>query len=45
MAKYKCVRCGQEIEQFYSGVVRCPNCSYRVVEKMRSEVVKEIPAI
>lgn len=44
MSKYKCVRCGKEIKDLPEGSVRCPYCSFRVVEKQRAEVVKEVLA-
>jgi len=44
MARYKCVRCGKEIDELPQGPIRCPVCSFRVIEKVRSEVVKEVAA-
>jgi DNA-directed RNA polymerase subunit RPC12/RpoP len=44
MAKYKCVRCGKELDSFPSEVIRCTNCSFRVMEKVRPQVTKEILA-
>jgi len=44
MAKYKCVRCGKEFDSLLAGPVRCPYCSFRVIEKVRSEVTKIVPA-
>jgi len=42
LSQYKCVRCGRVVENLPDGPVRCPSCSFRVLEKMRSEVVKEV---
>lgn len=44
MGVYKCVRCGTLMGEFPVGIIRCPNCSFRVVQKLGSEVVREIPA-
>ncbi len=44
MARYKCVRCGKEIESLNEGPIRCPSCSFRVIEKIRAPVVTEVSA-
>lgn len=44
MVKYKCVRCGREFDSLLEGPIRCPNCSFRVIEKVRPDVVKNIKA-
>ncbi len=44
MTRYKCVRCGKIFEAQLDGPVRCPYCSFRVIEKIRAEVIKEIKA-
>jgi len=41
---YKCVRCGKVIENLPEGIIRCPSCSFRVLEKVRAEVSKEVKA-
>ncbi|PIU22428.1 MAG: DNA-directed RNA polymerase subunit P [Candidatus Diapherotrites archaeon CG08_land_8_20_14_0_20_30_16] len=44
MTKYKCVRCGKEFDGLLEGPVRCPYCSFRVIEKVRPDVVKTVRA-
>jgi DNA-directed RNA polymerase subunit RPC12/RpoP len=44
MARYRCIRCEKEFEGIIEGPVRCPQCSFRVLEKVRPEVVKEVLA-
>ncbi len=41
---YKCLRCGKVIDELPEGIIRCPSCSFRVLEKIRAEVVKEVKA-
>lgn len=44
---YQCVRCGNEItsDQFTIMLgIKCPNCGFRVLKKIRSPVVKKIKA-
>lgn len=42
---YKCVQCGSEITSEQLSImleIKCPNCGYRVLRKMRPTVVKQI---
>jgi len=41
---YKCLRCGKVIDELPEGIIRCPSCSFRVLEKIRAEVVEEVKA-
>jgi len=41
---YKCVKCGKEFDELPKGLVRCPNCAYRVLVKTRSPVTKKLKA-
>ncbi len=49
MVVYKCGRCGKEITledlEKGPGKVTCPNCSYKIVYKVRPPVIKRIKAI
>ena len=40
---YKCGKCGTVIENI-TYEVRCPNCAYKVLYKLRSPVAKEVTA-
>lgn len=44
MARYKCVRCGKQMESLPEGSIRCPSCSFRVIEKIRPAVAAEVSA-
>lgn len=44
MSRYKCVRCGKDIDSLSEGPIRCPSCSFRVIEKVRPEVGKDVKA-
>jgi len=44
---YKCVQCGKEIAKEQLSLmleIKCPNCGYRVLRKMRPPVVKRVKA-
>ena len=44
---YKCVRCGASLssDQLYMMIeIKCPNCGYRVLRKMRPPIVKRFKA-
>ena len=44
---YKCVQCGKEIAKEQLSMmleIKCPNCGYRVLRKMRPPVVKQVKA-
>ncbi len=38
---YKCGKCGTLVEDV-STEVRCPNCAYKIVYKLRSPVTKPV---
>ena len=40
---YKCIKCKKIIPKL-EGKIRCPYCGYRVVAKLRPEVVKRVRA-
>ena len=46
--KYECVRCGYVFDggelELRNRIV-CPQCSYRVIKKVRSPVVKRVKAV
>jgi len=44
---YKCLRCGrlvskEELEENWGGQIRCPNCKYRILMKVRPPIVKRL---
>ncbi|KYH39103.1 MAG: DNA-directed RNA polymerase, subunit RPC10 (contains C4-type Zn-finger) [Candidatus Hecatellales archaeon B24] len=44
---YKCVRCGKTVS--YESIVgmpefKCPHCGYRILQKVRPPIVKQIKA-
>jgi len=44
---YKCVQCGSDITSEQLSImleIKCPNCGYRVLRKMRPTVVKQTKA-
>jgi len=41
---YKCVKCGEEFAELPRGLIRCPNCAYKIVVKTRDPITKEIKA-
>ncbi|MFH1255710.1 MAG: DNA-directed RNA polymerase subunit P [Candidatus Diapherotrites archaeon] len=41
---YKCVKCGEEFNELPKGLVRCPNCAYKIVVKTRDPIAKDIKA-
>jgi len=46
---YKCVKCGEittseDLENLYIGRVKCKNCGYRVLMKVRPPRVKIVKA-
>jgi DNA-directed RNA polymerase subunit RPC12/RpoP len=42
--RYKCAKCGEVSDGFPQGVIRCPNCAYKVLFKERMPVTKTIIA-
>jgi DNA-directed RNA polymerase subunit RPC12/RpoP len=44
MSGYKCIKCGIVLDTIPEGIIRCPNCSFRVLEKLRPDIVKEVIA-
>ena len=41
---YKCLKCQKEFDDLPKGLIRCPNCAYRILAKVRPPVAKEIKA-
>jgi len=41
---YKCVRCGKEFDELPKGLIRCPNCAYRILTKKRPPVTRTVQA-
>ena len=41
---YRCGKCGEKFDKLLDGIVRCPQCAYKVLYKDRDPVVKEIKA-
>ena len=44
---YECVQCGMKISLEQLSItpeIKCPNCGYRVVKKLRPPIVKKIKA-
>jgi DNA-directed RNA polymerase subunit P len=44
---YQCVQCGSKITSEQLSImlgIKCPNCGYRVLRKMRPSVVKKVKA-
>ncbi len=41
---YKCIKCGNMFEDSSKGLVRCPSCASRIVEKMRPPITKKLSA-
>ena len=44
---YKCVQCGGEITSEQLSImlsIKCPNCGYRVLKKMRPTIVRQVKA-
>lgn len=40
---YKCVKCGTLVKSTELGLgIRCPNCRYRVLKKVRPPIVKRV---
>jgi DNA-directed RNA polymerase subunit P len=42
---YECVQCGMKINMEQLSItpeIKCPNCGYRVVRKLRPPIVKKI---
>lgn len=45
---YKCVQCGATITSDQYALlleIKCPNCGYRVLRKIRSPIVKRVKAV
>jgi len=47
MVMYKCPRCGrlvskEELEEIRGGQIKCPDCNYRVLMKVRPPIVKRL---
>ncbi|NPA05008.1 MAG: DNA-directed RNA polymerase subunit P [Crenarchaeota archaeon] len=48
MIKYKCGRCGHEVsleDLEYIGSIKCPNCGYRILYKVRPPGRKLVRAV
>jgi len=41
---YRCGKCGEVFESLAVGVIRCPQCAYKVLYKGRDPISKEIKA-
>ena len=41
---YKCMRCKKEFDELPKGLIRCPNCAYRILTKVRPSITKKIKA-
>jgi len=41
---YKCLRCKKIVSEFIEGRVMCPYCGYRILLKVRPEIVKRVQA-
>ncbi|MCS7093654.1 MAG: DNA-directed RNA polymerase subunit P [Candidatus Aenigmarchaeota archaeon] len=41
---YRCLKCKSLITEFIEGKVMCPHCGYRILIKLRPEVVKRVQA-
>jgi DNA-directed RNA polymerase subunit P len=46
--RYECLRCGlvfdgEKIAE--RGIIKCPDCNYRIIAKVRPPVVKRLKAI
>lgn len=41
---YKCGKCGETFERLPDGVIRCPQCAYKILYKLREPVAKEVKA-
>ncbi len=39
---YKCGKCGTEVSSVEEGLVRCPNCGFRIIYKTREPISKTI---
>lgn len=39
---YKCGRCGEIVDALPIGIIRCPNCAYKVFYKVRQPVEKKL---
>ena len=44
MTMYKCAKCGTVVAELTVGVVRCSNCGYKVLFKVRDPVTKTVKA-
>jgi len=45
---YECVQCGVKITMEQLSItpeIKCPNCGYRVVRKLRPPIVKKVEAL
>lgn len=41
---YKCGKCGAVFDRLPQGVIRCPQCAYKILYKVRDPIAKEIKA-
>ncbi len=41
---YKCIKCGEIVNQTPTALIRCANCANKVFYKLRQPVVKTIKA-
>ena len=41
---YKCLKCGYENPVLTSTLVRCNNCAYKILVKLRPQVTKTVQA-
>lgn len=41
---YVCGKCGKIIDSLPEGVIRCPDCAYKITYKARESVAKDIKA-
>ena len=39
---YKCISCGKEVKVKTLDKVQCPYCGYRIIEKTRPRIVKNL---
>ncbi len=41
---YRCGKCGEIFDKLPQGVIRCPQCAFKVLYKTRDPVAKEVKA-
>ena len=41
---YKCLKCGETFSDLPKGLVRCPSCAYKVIEKLRDPLTSVVKA-